>query len=69
VARWDRRLHAEEPEGVSFYPVRVGSHQSGSGGKSRIELVLGAWRVRVARGFAAEDLRQVLDVLESRERC
>jgi hypothetical protein len=66
LARWARRLHAEEPEGVSFYPVLVVSRQSGSRGKSRIELVRGAWRVRVARGFAAEDLRQVLDVLEAR---
>jgi hypothetical protein len=64
LARWARRLHAEGAQGVEFYPVQVVSREP-SQGKSTIELVRGAWRVRVAPGFAAEDLRQVLDVLEA----
>lgn len=65
LARWARRLHADEAESIEFYPVQVVSRES-SQGKSTIEVVRGAWRVRVAPGFAAEDLRQVLDVLEAR---
>jgi transposase-like protein len=66
LARWVRRLQeAERSSGpTEFHPVRV-VRRAGAGEKRTrgIEVVRGGWRVRVAPGFAAEDLRRVLEIV------
>ena len=67
LSRWAKRLE-EAAEPVRFHPVRV-VHRSEveARGDAPLEIVLGErHRVRVASGFAAEDLERVLDVLEAR---
>lgn len=71
LRRWATRMAEEDsarrdPE-VSFHPVRLVEAERGAErrGGDRIEVVLGdGRRVRVPRGFAPEDLREVLRVLE-----
>ena len=72
LARWVGRL-----EGVGgalhFHPVRLVERRpdregSGNGAPIEIELAEGQ-RVRVSRGFAAEDLRRVLAVLGEAAKC
>lgn len=68
VARWARRL--DEPTPVRFHPVRV-SEAAGpdrDGGAIEIELP-GGLRIRLPRGFEAEDLRRLLSVLDARSPC
>lgn len=70
VARWASRLGRPEPEVVRFHPVRLAGEGPESWSGSAIELHLtGGRRVRLAPGFAAEDLRRVLAVLEGAARC
>jgi transposase-like protein len=66
LARWVRRLQeAEQSSGpTGFHPVRV-VRRAGAGEKRTrgIEVVRNGWRVRVAPGVAAEDLRRVLEIV------
>ncbi len=70
IARWASRLRRPRPEVVHFHPVRLvgAGPEKGSGSAIEIRLADGR-RVRVARGFDPEDLRQVLAVLDERARC
>jgi hypothetical protein len=70
LVRWVSRLRASEPAPLQFHPVRVtGEDTSGRQGAS-IEIDLGSSRrVRVSPGFATEDLRRVLAVLEEVTPC
>lgn len=69
IARWASRVGRPGPA-VRFHPVRLADERSESGSSSAIEIqLLGGRRVRVARGFEAEDLRRVLAVLEEKARC
>jgi hypothetical protein len=71
IARWASRLGGSGLGAVQFHPVRVTPEASQSwGSSSSIEIQLVGGRcVRVARGFAADDLRRVLAVLEEGARC
>lgn len=67
IARWAGRLKAR-PAAMRFHAVRLG--QTGEPGSGSIEIAFGdGWRVRVARGFEAEDLRRVLAVLGEGATC
>lgn len=72
LARWVERLEGPG-EAVRFHPVRLvergpAPENSGNGVAIEIELAQGQ-RVRVVRGFEAEDLRRVLGVLGEAEKC
>lgn len=68
VARWAARLRA--PEDVPFHPVRVVREASPPAGSEPLEVVLGdTCRVRVPAGFAAEELRKVLEILAGMATC
>jgi len=70
IARWASRLGRPQPEAVHFHPVRLVGVGPERVSGSAIEIRLaGGRRVRVARGFDAEDLRRVLAVLEEGARC
>jgi hypothetical protein len=71
LARWVARLRKIPSEPVGFHPVRlVEAGRCEGHGVERIEVILGAGvTVRIPRGFAPEDLRQVLAVLEGRAPC
>ena len=70
IARWASRLHTPRPEAVRFHPVRLVGVEPGKESGSAIEIrLVGGRRVRVARGFDAEDLRRVLAILEPGTRC
>jgi hypothetical protein len=70
LSRWVGQLEPEEAP-VRFHPVRlVEGRELGERGSAPIEIMLGAgWTVRVAPGFAAEDLERVLMVLEEGAGC
>ena len=70
LSRWVKRLEGAEAPAVRFYPVRLKDERvvAESGGTIEIELRDGR-RVRVPRGFEAEDLRRVLVVLQEGETC
>lgn len=73
LARWVRRLELGAEGGVRFHPVRLleppaEAKRSGSGAPIEIELAHGR-RVRVPRGFEAEELRRVLLVLGEVAAC
>ena len=73
LARWVGRLDGAADEPVRFHPVqlverRPESEDTGSGGWIEIELADGH-RVRVPRGFEADELRRVLAVLGEAARC
>jgi hypothetical protein len=53
---------------MPFHPVRVAGPARSSGAAIEIDLGTG-WRVRVAGGFEAEDLRRVLAVLDDGTPC
>ena len=71
LTRWVGRLEGGG-EALRFHPVRLVKRrpdpESGSGVPIEIELAEGQ-RVRVSRGFAAEDLRRVLAVLGEAAKC
>ena len=71
VSRWAARLSTSEPAPVHFHPVRVASDAAADRrGSASIEIALASGRcVRVASGFAAEDLRRVLAVLDEAAPC
>lgn len=80
LSRWAKELAgseaSEEPvKPVTFHPVRLVAGKEVEGASSRrgvalVEIVLG-WEctVRVAPGFAAEDLARVLEVLGAVAAC
>lgn len=69
VARWAARLRAAEGA-IRFHPVRVVGAALEGEGSAPLEIVLrDGRRVRVPRGFDAEDLHRVLEVLEGRTAC
>ena len=73
LVRWLSRLRRPEPGAIRFHPVRVtrADARAESGQReASIEIDLGGGRrLRVAAGFAAEDLRRVLAVLEEAAGC
>jgi hypothetical protein len=71
LVRWVSRLKGKTASApVRFFPVRILERGTGPNGGSPIEIELGGGRrVRVAPGFAAEDLRRVLAVLAGSARC
>jgi len=73
LARWVGRLEDAADEAVRFHPVRLvdrrpESDSGGHGAPIEIQLASGQ-RVRVPRGFEAEELRRVLAVLGEAARC
>ncbi len=70
LVRWVSRLRGSIPTAVQFHPVRVTGADSSARCAAAIEIECGTrHRVRVSPGFAAEDLRQVLAVLEAVRPC
>lgn len=68
VSRWARRLDDRPLESLRFVPVRVADDRPEGGASIEIELGPGR-RIRVAAGFAADDLRRVLAILDERTSC
>lgn len=66
LARWERKLRSPRSPTMAFHPVRVmRESQRDAQSASLIEVVLGNDRkIRVPHGFAPQDLRAVLAVLE-----
>ncbi len=74
LSRWALRLGSAEAAPVRFHPVQVaGDGVASRCGVEPIEIEVGAGRdvrvIRVAPGFAADDLRRVLAVLDERPTC
>jgi hypothetical protein len=70
VSRWASRLERSEDARVRFHPVRVADDDPMGRGAACIDIEVGPGRrIRVAPGFAAEDLRRVLAVLDERTSC
>jgi hypothetical protein len=68
VSRWAARL-APPGDAVHFVPVRVAAPPPEARGAA-IHLELGPGRrLRLAPGFAADDLRRVLAILDERRPC
>lgn len=69
ISRWASRLEKSEAATLRFHPVRVAGDDMVRG-DACIDIQVGHGRhVRVAPGFATEDLRRVLAVLEERTPC
>jgi hypothetical protein len=69
VSRWASRLEAGHAERMRFLPVRVAA-EGVDGRHASIEIELGhGRRIRVAPGFAVDDLRRVVAILEERMPC
>lgn len=69
VSRWASRLASPRAEAVRFLPVRVAA-EGAEGRPASIEIEWGhGRRVRVAPGFATDDLRRVLAVLDEPRPC
>jgi hypothetical protein len=66
--RWRRVLAKRDAEQVDFVPVRLRTETSFQDGALELVLASGQ-RLRVARGFDAETLRQLLAVLEEQAPC
>jgi hypothetical protein len=66
IARWSAKLKRGALSAIRFHAVRLArAAEVGS-----IEIAFGdGWRVRVARGFDADDLRRLLAVLGERATC
>jgi hypothetical protein len=70
VSRWASRLDKSEAAVLRFHPVRVAGDDADGRGDACIDIEVGhGRRVRVAPGFAAEDLRRVLAVLDEQRPC
>jgi hypothetical protein len=70
LARWVSRLQGTGEGSLRFHPVRLVASPPETGGGAPIEIQFaGGRRVRVPRGFATEDLRRVLAVLEEAAPC
>jgi len=70
IWRWSARVRGEKKGGMRFHPVRLreAEHDDPQAGTIEVVLVNGR-RVRVPRGFVAEDLVRVLEVVEGRVSC
>jgi Helix-turn-helix domain len=69
VSRWASRFESARAEAVRFLPVRVAA-EGVDGRQASIEIEVGQGRrVRVAPGFATDDLRRVLAVLDEPRPC
>jgi hypothetical protein len=68
VSRWAARLGPSVETRLRFHPVRVVDEDTHRAGAIDIDVGHGR-RVRVAPGFAADDLRRVLVILEERTPC
>ena len=69
VSRWATRLQDGTSDGVRFVPVRVAEARGGGrGAPIQIELAQDR-RLHVPPGFAAEDLRCILALLDERLPC
>lgn len=69
VSRWAARLKSVPSEAFRVVPVRVADDPGdGRGAAIDIELAHGR-RVRVLPGFATDDLRRVLAILDERMPC
>jgi hypothetical protein len=72
LARWVGRLESASAEALRFHPVRLVDRRSEpeTGGSTAIEIQLaGGPRIRVPRGFEADELRRVLAVLGETAGC
>lgn len=70
VSRWATRLGRSEEARLRFHPVRVTDEPAPRRGVAYIDIEVGRGRcVRVAPGFATDDLRRVLAVLEEPRPC
>jgi len=68
VSRWASRLQPPQADTLRFVPVRVADDHAD--GRVSIEITLGHGRqVRVPPGFAPDDLRRVLAILDERTSC
>jgi transposase len=66
---WRRELARRDAESPAFVPVQVVGHTDVAG-NAALEVVLGGGRtIRVAAGFHAATLRQLLAVLEEQPPC
>lgn len=70
VSRWARRLGRSEEARLRFHRVRVTDEQASHARAAYIAIDMGHGRcVRVAAGFATDDLRRVLAVLDESRPC
>lgn len=70
LARWVRRVEAKADVVVPFHPVRVVDDEGARQRPPAIDIEVGlGYRVRVGAGFATDDLRRVITVLEERRTC
>ena len=70
VSRWARRLVPSAEARLRFHPVRVTDEDVPRPGAASIDIEVGQGRrVRVAPGFATDDLRRVLAVLDESRPC
>ena len=70
LSRWASRVRRSAPAPVQFHRVRVAGDGASRPEGASIEIELRAGRrVRVGPGFAAEDLRRVLAVLDEGPSC
>ncbi len=70
VSRWASRLERSAEATLRFHPVRVAGDDADGRGDTYIDIEVGhGRRVRVAPGFATEDLRRVLAILDERTSC
>jgi hypothetical protein len=70
VSRWATRLERSADATLRFHPVRVTDAPAPGPGAAYIEIEVGPGRrVRLSPGFATDDLRRVLAVLEASRPC
>lgn len=70
LLRWSTRLQTEaEGESLRFHPVRVVSTLPERWHEPMEVVLVDGRSVRVPAGFATEDLRRILIVLEGRDEC
>ena len=68
LARWIRRLETAAP--LHFHPVRVAGAVDPQPSPAAIEIELPSGeRIRLPRGFDADDLRRLFSVLEASASC
>jgi hypothetical protein len=70
ISRWATRLGGSEEARLRFHPVRVTDEQAPHPRAPYIDIEMGQGRrVRVAAGFATDDLRRVLAILDESRPC
>lgn len=68
IARWSRRLDTAAP--LQFHPVRVTGAFDPKPSPAAIEIELPSGeRIRLPRGFDADDLRRLFSVLDASSSC